>query len=169
MMTSKPNHDHLLEAIYEMKMSYLMLAEALKDAKEYEYWHTEIGEGVGGLADYLSMPEIGVTVRECNEMIQVLELVRDHFPETYREVPLSTLKYMAKRGITDHEMLASAESLTPKDFRERWYDHKTGEKGDRTYKYMVMKVCNETGNMTKVHGVESEEVLEALKDKIDGQ
>ena len=166
-MDNKHHHIHLLESISEFKMSYLMLAEALNDAKEDEYWHTEIGEGVGGLSDYLSMPEIGLTVRECNEMVAVLDLVRTHFSDTYRNVPLATLKYMAKRGITDTEMVDAAQHLTIKDFKERNFDHTTEDKGERTYTYMVMKKCNETGNMTKVHGVESEEVLEALKDKIN--
>jgi hypothetical protein len=151
MASNQPNHEQLLYAIREFKASYLELAESLSDAKEHEFFHTEIGEGIDTLNDYLSMPEIGITLREANEMVRVVKFVRENIHNEVWEIPMATIKIMAKHGITDDEMIHAAKTLTTRDFKERYYDHKTEDKGERTYSYLVMKRCNETGTLSKVY------------------
>lgn len=128
-----------------------------------------IGSGIDTWFDYVAQPEIGISVRDANDMIRVAEFVGEHSIEDPSEIPTATLKYMTKRGISDDEMVTAARVLTVKDFKDRYFDHKTNDAGERTYSYMLMKRCKETGNLSRVLGVEEENLLEKFNVEIKNE
>lgn len=157
------NYEKTLQIINTIRELTNDLGHYFGEAKEGETYKEDIGAGVDTWSDYLSQPEIGATVREANELIKVYDFCRANGID-YMLTSFATLKYMARRGIVDDEMVDASSVLTTKDFKERFYDHETEDKGKRTYAYMVMRRCLETGNLYKVHGYGSNEVLEAFKD-----
>ena len=79
-------------------------------------------------------------------------------------LPVVKGKKLSKSVVED--MLGDATHLTQAQFKESVYDVKTDNKGERTYTYLIMKKCNETGTMQKVHDVSSDKIVETfgLKD-----
>jgi hypothetical protein len=160
-------YNKLKDLIKYHRITRYEMGAILHRFKSDQLWEEEIGEGVGGFHDFVAMPEIGLTTREANVLIQDYEFIEELGLDA-EALPTANLRHMVKtnRGITG-EMVEAAMHLSPKDFKERYYDIAKPE-GERTYTYMVMRRCIETGNLEKVHGVESEEVLQAFNDKIDG-
>lgn len=134
-----------------------MLLEAKQNYREL------IGEGINTWHDFLAQPEIAMTNSEAQFLMDIAETF---FVQDYVQMPKASAKLILKMQDQDEEVISAAKTLSVKDFRDRYYDITTKEKGERTYSYMVMRKCNETGNLTKVHKVESEEVLEMFKDKL---
>ena len=155
-------YQELVASIESYREYHIAMGELLSIAKEQKIWQTDIGEGIDTWYDFLAQPEIGMGVHEANTLISVFKLSQSIGLADTIQIPPQTLKYMAKVG-GDVE---DAKVLTTKDFKDKYYEDKH-KKDERTYTYLVMKRCTETGNMTKVHGVESEEVLTAFNEKID--
>ena len=117
--------------------------------------------------DYLAQPEVGLTKGEANRLVQIYEefVVKFHYDEVYiANIPLKNLHYLLPiaKATKDESKITSllneAKHLSQKDFKERVYDIKTEDKGERTYEYLIMKKCKETGGMVKVHNIPSEEI-----------
>lgn len=157
------NLNELQDFVVNKKLNDYRLGVALREVKNS--YRDLVGEGIDTWHDFLNQPEVGMTVREANELISIADKLTY---EQYCDMPTATAKYLVRLKIDlGDEILYSASTLTTKDFKERYFDIKTNDEGQRTYSFMVMKKCNETGNLTKVHEVESEEVLKAFKDKIN--
>ena len=62
--------------------------------------------------------------------------------------------------VTD-ELIEQARTLSDRDFREVIVENNTPNYTP-TYSYMVMRKCKETGSLTKVHGITSDEVAQAF-------
>lgn len=159
------NHQELLESLRLNRIVTHELGKQLKKIKENESWVYEIGNGIDTWHEYLSQPEIGMTVREANDLIKMADYARKTNTNP-QEFSTKNYKMLVKEHESNEEIIESAKVLSNRDFKERYYDHKTADKGKRTYTYMVMKRCNETNNMSKVHGVESDEVLKKFKEHI---
>lgn len=112
----------------------------------------------------MKQPEIGLTVGEANKLIDlyttfVLEL--GYSEEQLSSISLKNLKVLlplVKQGVQNlEELMDQARTLSDKDFKDALIE--TSEslvEVPRTYKYVVMKVCNETKNMSKVHEITDE-------------
>jgi len=169
-MNHSNTHSKLLDIIGLSKESSIILGRLLSELKRDDSFKEAIGEGIDTWRDYLAQPEIGLSVGEANRMVQIYDefVSRLGFNEAYlAEIPVKNLHYLLpivkKMDLSDDvdELLESARTLSQKDFKERIYDLKD-DSGERTYEYLVMKRCIETGNMTKVHDITSEEIKEKL-------
>ena len=60
-------------------------------------------------------------------------------------------------------MLDEATHLTQAQFKGVVYYVNTQGEGNRTYMFLIMSKCNETGNMQKVHGIKSEKIVETFR------
>jgi hypothetical protein len=164
-------HEQLVKTIGFSKQSFLVIGKLLHELKKKDLYKEAIGAGMEKWDDYLSQPEIGMTRGEANRLEQIYNefVVIYDFPEQeIAEVPLKSLHYIlpiAKQGYVDREeieeMLEEARTLTQKDFRERMYERKN-DTDERTYTYVVMKKCDQTGSLSKVWGVSSDEIKEKL-------
>ena len=161
-MTSK--YSELREYIYRSNQVTLGIAEILKQIKDGDLFKSEIGYGVDTWHQFLAMPEIGMTVNEANFLIRIYNLSLD-FPSLV-EVPRRMWKLLDGQDINE-ELIESAKTLSYQDLKERLYDVTVNDNGERTYTYVVMKRCNETGNLSRVPIIESDEVVERFKDKIE--
>lgn len=149
--------------LIDLRCTEFDLGMALHSVKKNESYREEIGEGIDTWHDYLYM--IGLTNREASYLISAYlwsNTLDEESLKVVADIPKESLKKLVSNKETDPEMILAAQTLTVKDFKERFYDHKTKDKGKRTYTYMVMKKCNETGTLEKVHGVESEEITKKI-------
>lgn len=167
---SKPHelHTTLVEVITHSKRSFVLMGKLLSELNKGDVFREAIGEGIDTWIDYISQPEIGLSKAEADRLIQIYEefVLRLGFKEEFiSSIPVKNIHYLLPL-VKKHddtfdvlEMLENAQYLSQKDFRERVYDLKTGNE-ERTYEYLIMKKCIETGGLTKVHGVSSEEIKE---------
>lgn len=171
-------HNKLLEVVQFSKQSFVAMGALLHELYNEEKYLDAVGEGIDTWEDYLKQPEIGLTPKEANRLIQIYEtfVLRFEFSEErIANIPIKNLHYLlpVAKQLDDSsqeelaELVEAAGALTQTDFRERIYDVKTEETGDRTYVYLVMQRCNETGTLRKIPGIESEEILEVFNDRID--
>lgn len=144
------------------------MGQLLHTLKEKGSFKQAIGAGVDTWDDYIAQPEISLSRGEADRLIQIYDQFVIRFgykPQFISEIPIKNLHYLLpyvkaiSRDNTDpkklEEMLHSAKDLSQRDFRERVADLKLGE-SKRTYTYLVMKKCVETGTMSKVHDISSE-------------
>lgn len=158
-----------------MNYYFISLGKVLRDLKEGDRFKQAIGD-IDTWQHFVKQPEVGLTVGEANKLIDlyttfVLEL--GYSEEQLSSISLKNLKVLmpvAKQGVQNlDELLEQARTLSDKDFKDALVE--TSEslvEVPRTYKYVVMRVCNETKNMTKVHGIESSNISEAFNIIEDG-
>lgn len=132
----------LLELGHEFK--------SVRDNQEYEGY-------ADTFVDFVKSPEIGFNPSEATTLIKLYDmfclLESDQLPSHHN------MKLMLNKGI-DMGLLESAQTLTPTDFKELIKDEETGTQ-QRTYRYEIIKRCNETGNIKRVY---EEELPDALKE-----
>ena len=167
-------HDDLVNIIQNTKRNFVQMGQLLSVLKIGESYK-EVA-GVDTWRDYLAQPEIALTQREGNRLIDIYNtfcLKLEFTVEELGDVPVKSIHYLlpVARDKTREEvepMLDDAKVLSQKDFRERIYDYKTEDEGERTYQYLIMRKCIETGNMSKIHGVESDEIKNTFNINSDG-
>lgn len=155
------------------KMGVFRKGELLKNLKENKLFKKAIGDGVDTWVDYLKQPEIGLSVSEANRFMQLYEVFMENYGFTSEElsgVPIKALHYLLPKIKAEdwdyekvEELLRIAQHTSLKDFKEQFFDTVTEEKGERTYTYLVMKKCNETGTMEKVHTVSNDQIISAFQ------
>jgi len=154
-------------------MTDLELARNLYLLKEDDNWMEAFGDseqsGITTWSEYLSQPEVNISRYRADKLIRIYKHFSDlDLIESVIDCPVNALDHIARNNITDSgkivELVADAENLSPKDFKEKFHDETTD--GNRTYTYLVMKRCVETGTMTKVHGIESH-TIEKIISKLD--
>ncbi len=164
-MTSKNNE--LVTLLKSVRIAGVHAGHLLMEMREGERYKEEIGEGINTWHDYLSQPDIGMSVVEANALIKLFQFCTSHniSDHTIARIPTPTLKHLVKNSATlpTEEILEAGATLSTRDFKERFYDHVTEDKGKRTYTYMVMKKCLETGTMTKVYEDELEEGIKQIQ------
>lgn len=165
---------------YESLVQLVELGNTLDVLKGKQLWNLKsnnlfkkaIGQGIDDWGTFLKLPEINFSTGEANRMMEMYSVfVLDYgFPvEVVAKAKTKSLHYLlpvvkgkklSKSEVED--MLGDATHLTQAQFKESVYDMKTDNKGDRTYTYLIMKKCNETGNMQKVHDISSEKIVETF-------
>lgn len=160
-------HSKLIETIGFSKKSFIIIGKLLFILRRNETYKNAIGEC--SWTEYIAQPEISLTKGEADRLIQIYEefVKRLGFSEDeVAEIPIKNIHYLLpiakskERGAVE-PLFYDAQHLSQKDFRERIYDIKHNT-DNRTYSYMVMRKCNETGTLTKVHNISSEEIIEKL-------
>lgn len=159
MTSASSRWDEFLTGIDAYKGAILYLGTLLKRAKED--YQDIVGEGINSWHDFLAQPEVGLTVREANSLIKLVEWL-DDTNTNIDELNLSTAKFAANKGIVDD--IDDMKVLSLKDWKDRHHEEKTNN-APQTYTYMVMKRSNETGSLSRVYGVEDLE--ETIKKRID--
>lgn len=174
-MTPPELYTSLVARTEVMNYNFITLGKTLKDLKEGDRFKQAIGD-IDTWQHFVKQPEVGLTVGEANKLIDlyttfVLEL--GYSEEQLSYISLKNLKVLlpvTKQGVQNlDELLEQARTLSDKDFKDALIE--TSEslvEVPRTYKYVVMRVCNETKNMTKVHGIESSSISEAFNIIEDG-
>ena len=165
-------HTQLLETIVFSKRSFVVIGKILYRLRENNLYQSAVGSGADNWIDYLAQPEIGLSKGEASRLIQIYEqfIVRFGFSEDFiAEVPLKNIHYILPivKGMADDAdvdtLVDNARVLSQKDLKERVFDIRTDDGGERTYEYVVFKRCVETGTMVKIHDLESEIIKHKLK------
>lgn len=156
----------LLTVLNLHRGSGLVLGQVLWQLKANNLFQKSVGAGIETWADFLKQPEIGLDVREANRMMDLygqFVLKLGYSVEELAEAKTKSLHYLLPLVKSDQlskeridELVDSAKTLTVNQFRESIYDAKTQDIGVRTYQLVLMRKCNETGTLQKVHGIESE-------------
>lgn len=127
----------------------------LNSLKHKSLYKKAVGEGINTWRDFLAMPEIGLSESDAKALMTLAKL------EDWN-IPFATAKVITNKGELDAPMLFDAQTLTTKDFKERYHEVKTND-APQTYTYLVMKKSNETGNMSKVHAITSKDIEEKFE------
>lgn len=167
-------HNYLTQLVQMTKRSFVEIGSVLYTLKK-DGRYKEVS-GVDSWVAYLEQPEISLTKREANRLIDIYRTfcVKLGFDkDRISEVPVKNIHYLLplvrdKDKQEVEPMLDDALHLSQKDFKERAYDYKSGDNPTRTYTYMVMKKCVETGNLGKVHGIESDQIINAFNINEEG-
>lgn len=133
----------------------------LYELKVYDLWRDSVG-GIDRWEDFLKQPEVNISVSRANKLIKIYEffVVKNKITDIdlLNKAPVSVLAYIVKKDVKDKdliiELIENGINLKSSDFKEVVSDVVDGF--GRTYTYMVMSRCNETGNLTKVHNIESD-------------
>lgn len=136
--------------------SDIRLGEKLYALKKQNLYKKAIGEGISTWEDYLRQPEVNLTPYRAAKLLRLYEhfiLKIGYEPGDLDGVPTYALDYIAARHLQDvvqiSSLLDDARYLSASDFKEKYHDEV--EQSERTYTYMIMRKCVETGNMEKVH------------------
>lgn len=162
-MQAHEAHRQLVDAIGLSKRNYLQAAKLLSQLKsEYKL---AVGEGIDTWQEYVSQPEIGLSVGEANRLAQIYDtfITKLGYDEDFiSHIPQKNLHYLlplAKKNEDITSLVEDAAHLSQKDFRERVYEYKN-DTDERTYSYLLMRKCDQTGSLSKVHGIESDRLKE---------
>ncbi len=166
-------HKRLLESISFTKTGFVLIGKLLYKLNSNSSFLEAVGEGINTWDDYISQPEIGLNRGEAQRLIQIYEqfvLRLGLSEEEVSKIPIKNIHYLLPlvKSATEEEadniraLVDDATHLSQKDFKERLWDSKHEEE-ERTYEYLIMRKCIETGNMAKVHGITSTQIIEALK------
>jgi hypothetical protein len=147
------------------------MGKILWQLKANDTYQKAIGQGIETWVDFLKQPEIGLEVREANramELYGTFVLKYGFSIEELSEAKTKSLHYLlpvAKSGSVNEqrirELVESAKHLSQNQFRDSLYDAKTDDQGERTYQFVVMRRCVETGTLQRVQmeGVDIEAVF----------
>lgn len=160
-------HNEIENLVSLQHRSDIRLGEKLFLIKKGSLYKKAQGEGINTWVDYLRQPEINIPVSRANKLI----IIYEHFIidlgldiDQIDGTPTYALTYIASKNLTDidsiNDLLLDSRSLTEKDFKEKYHDDI--EQTARTYTYLVMRKCVETGSMEKVHGIKSEDIVNKL-------
>lgn len=146
------HYDELQDFIRLYKSTLVVVGDALAQAKN-EY-RNMVGE-INTWGEFLTQPEVGLSTREANGLIALADWV-EAMDVPVTDLNLSTARLCASRGISDASLLPDIRTLSTKDFKERYHDVLVGEdNATRTYTYMMMKRCDQTGNLYRVYDDEA--------------
>lgn len=155
-MTPSEIYQSLVSTNRIFKLNYIEIGRLLCDLKDGNKFKDAVG-CVETWDDFLKQPEIGLSRLESDRLMKIykkLILDKDVEVSALAGISLQNLKKLTEVEEVTDEIITQAQTLSDKDFKEVLAENKNIE--TRTYKYMVMRKCIETGNMTKVHGIESE-------------
>ena len=146
----------------------IVKGKVLWELKANNLFKKAFGQGVDTWEEFLRSPEIAMTVSEANRTMQLYEyfvLKYELSEDELADVPVKSLRHMLPRLKSGEiesddipELIGAASTLTFNEFKERMYDVQF-EDENRTYKYIVMRKCNETKNLSKVVDISHEEIL----------
>lgn len=170
--TASSVYSQLLSVLKLHRSSGLVLGQVLWQLKADNLFQKSIGAGIETWADFLKQPEIGLDIREANRAMELygqFVLKLGYSVEDLAEAKTKSLHYLLPLVKSDQlpreridELVGAAKTLTINQFRESLYDAKTEDTGVRTYQLVLMRKCNETGTLQKVHGVDDAVIKEAF-------
>lgn len=149
--------------------SFIELGKVLNDLKKDDNYKKAVGD-TDTWQHFVKQPEINLSVSEANKLIDIyVNFVEElgYSEEQLAETTIKNLKILLPfaKDLPENfdEMFEQAKVLSDKDLKNALVEskEKLGE-SKRTYKYLVMKRCLETGNLTKVHDLPSEEIKTKL-------
>lgn len=179
-MDSSSLHHLLADQVSFSKQSSVEVGKLLHDLRLDDNYLTAVGEGIETWQSYLAQPEIGLSVSEANRLIQIYEVfvLRWEFEEEeiaaiptknlHTLLPLAKAIEVSPEG--EEELMAlvnDATHLSQRDFKERLHDVKSQDDGVRTYEYVIMQKCIETGGLRKVHDFSPTDVDTMMQRYID--
>lgn len=158
-------HNELVDKLQKNRRSWIEIAEDLYNLKIGEKFKLAVGEGIDTWNAYVNQPEIGLSKGEADKLVRVYKILhvdRGIDKEILENMPLKTLLRLSQAFYSvdndkHDELVGAALNLSYKDFNE--YLHDIKEENSRTYSYVIMKKCNETGSMSKVHNISDEEIV----------
>lgn len=128
--------------------------------------------GIENWNDFLKSPEISLEVREANRAMDLYDmfvLQYGYKAEELAEAKTKSLHYLlplAKSGEVPEkrirELVEDAKHLTQNQFRDQIYDAKTGDQGPRSYQFVLMRKCIETGTLQLVPDVTNETIIQVF-------
>lgn len=168
--TAHTAHQELVQQQLSGKLDEWELARKLYYLRRYDLWRFAVGS-FDSWEDYLKQPEIAITRHRADKLVRIYEYFivhNTHKPEDLKDIPWSALDYISKQNVDKYspkydEILEAAKGLTLKDLKELYFELNKEPEEERTYTYVLMKKCDQTGNLEKVHGIESDTIKEALK------
>lgn len=153
-----------------IKSNYLEIGKLLSELKVNDKYKEAVGD-TDTWNMFLKQPEIGLSIREADQLIEIYDLYVGilHIDEDYlASISLKNLKRMipvvreiiqtTEDKVPTTELFEQARTLSDQDFREVLAENNGVT--ERTYTYSIMKRAKETGSMTKVHGITSDEIIE---------
>ncbi len=166
-------HQELVESINFTKTGFVLIGKLLYKLHENDNFTSAVGLGIDTWDDYISQPEIGLTRGEASRLMQIYEqfvLRLGLSEEEVSKIPVKNIHYLLPlvKDAPEEEadniraLIEDAKNLSQKDFKERMWESKH-ESQDRSYEYLVMRRCVETGTLSRVHGIESTKIIEAFK------
>ena len=152
------------------KLNELALAEVLYTLKKNNNFKKAVGEGVDSWTQFLALPEINISWKRANFLMQVYDILvvkHGYSEERISRVPTRALVLIIPlaRKIDDKDVIDSlldnAEHLSQQDFKLFLFELKNPDT-IKTYEYQIIQKCIETGTIRKVKGVRHEEIKEAF-------
>lgn len=165
-------HYHQLVATLRLRqLTGMALGASLWRLKADNTYKSAVGQGIETWNDFLKLPEISLEVREANRAMDLYEMFVLKYGFTIDELAeaktksLHYLLPLVKEGILSeariHELVEDAKHLTQNQFRENIFDAKeTG--ASRTYQFVLMRKCNETGTMQRVPDIDNTQIIVAF-------
>lgn len=178
-------HNKFVSVVIKNKINFLEQGEMLSKLRKNSGYRDAIGSGIDSWHEYLAQPEIGMSPTQANKLLNIYELFIEKLNYEKSEIikiPIKTLNYIIKRKEEfetfskekQDEIISQAQVLSFKDFKEAYFDKKNedskeGKKEVRTYEYLVMRKCQQTGSMTKIHDIHSYAIQDVFWDIIKKQ
>lgn len=157
-------YEALISSISYDNLSKIEIGKLLKELKQGNRWKHSIGDGIETWNQFLKQPEIGLTVHRANALIKIYENLIENMNgniSDFQGISYMNLLRLAMLPKVTDELIEQARMLSDRDFREVIVENNTPNYTP-TYSYMVMRKCKETGSLTKVHGITSDEVAQAF-------
>ncbi len=168
-MTARETYNLIVATERATRFNYVSLGKLLKNIKEDDEYLNAVG-GIETWNQFLKQPEIGLSVYQANKLIDIYDTFVTGLgvsEEYLSEISLPNIKRLLAflktkqyvDGFSIEELLEQAKILSDRDFKDVLIENneKLGDQV-RTYTYLIMKKCNETGNLTKVHDISSEDI-----------
>lgn len=162
----------LLKVLELRRFAGVALGEKLYKLRANNEYKIAIGDGIDSWSDFLKQPDVAIDPREATRSMEIYEqfcVVRGYSTDELGTVPTKSLHYLlpvAKSGKLPEGELRSlvndASSLSRSAFREKLHDTRSGGQGTRTFSFVLMRRCNETNNLQKVHDFDSEQIIEVF-------
>lgn len=156
-MTPHDTYETLVSCGTEAKANYIAMGKLLMELRVNNKWKEAIGDGITTWSAFLKQPEIGLSVGEADKLMKIYNRLADY---DVNEISLVNLKRLVDVEHITEDIVDQARTLSDKDFKEVLAENENIS--ERTYVYMVMKRCKETGNMTKVHDLSSEVIKDTF-------
>lgn len=160
----------LLKVLELKRFAGVALGEKLYKLRANNEYKNAIGEGIDTWNDFLKQPDVAIDPREATRSMEIYEqfcVVRGYSTDELGTVPTKSLHYLlpvAKSGRLPEGDLRSlvndAAILTRAAFKEKLHDGLSGGEGTRTFSFVLMRRCNETNNLQKVHDFDSEQIVQ---------
>lgn len=155
-------HQKFLALCRKEKLRDIVLGGQLWVMKQFNTYR--LATGVDTWEDYLAQPEVNISKHRASKLISIYVYFAEHLkylPEELVDVPTYALEYIRKKQLDDRptidKLLEDSKILSKKDFIENFHDDIV--QTDRTYTYLLMRKCNETGALVKVHDVPLSELF----------